>query len=146
MHNIVSFNFTRLFLQNLPLGPTIDAVWENVTDLGTNKIKLLASKRETTNKLIGWAPWSMMLDPVTRTYFTYHPLVLETKHEKSDGKKNWLLVGYNKSYGNGELNKTWISLPTIDFLPDDKALNDRRIIAGSAGLLTTSLHIYIGPC
>ena len=111
----------------------MDKIWEHVTDLSANTQTLIASKEAKITKLVVWAPGSMFADPIQRTYFMYHPLVLETRNKKPDGSKSWLLVGYNNAHGTQDINRNWTSLPTIDFLPEDKILNDRRIIAGSAG-------------
>nr|XP_024400381.1 uncharacterized protein LOC112294316 [Physcomitrium patens]PNR35642.1 hypothetical protein PHYPA_021492 [Physcomitrium patens] len=129
--------FGREF-QNLRRHDMMDIIWEHVTDLSANKPPLVPTQNAKFTKLVVWAPGSMFADPDTNTYFVYHPLVLETRNRKPNGSKSWLLVGYNDEHGTGDENRDWTSLPSIDFLPEHESLNNRRIIAGSAGLLVIS--------
>jgi hypothetical protein len=111
----------------------MDKIWEHVTDLNAHEQSLITSKDDKITKLTEWASGNMFVDPIKREHFIYHPLLLETRNKKPNGSKSWLLMGYNNNHGTGDIYKMWTSLPTIDFLPEDKILNDRRIIAGSAG-------------
>ncbi|KAG0574370.1 hypothetical protein KC19_VG258000 [Ceratodon purpureus] len=96
---------------------------------------IVTSEDAKITKISVWAPvTSMIADPFKGSNLTYHPLVLEMKNKRPNGTKSWLLIGYNNNHGTGDINRDWTSLPTIDFLPEDKKLN-RRIIAGSGGLL-----------
>jgi hypothetical protein len=121
----------------------MDKIWKHITDSNVHNEISVISKDTKITKLVVWTPGDMFVDPIKRIYFTYHPLILETKNKKPDGLNSWLLVGYNKKYNTSNVNKDWTSLPTIDFLPSDKTLCNRTIIAGSAGSYHKIICMFI---
>lgn len=125
--------------QNLEPGPKMNKAWEHTTDLSINNLPMLISKKDKIKELTVWAPGTMFSDFEAHKYHYYHPLVLETKNGSRCRGRSWFLVGFNKDHGTNDINKDWTSLPTIDYLPQDADLNDRRIIAGSAGITSREL-------
>jgi len=104
-----------------------------MTNLNARNQSFTTSENSKNKNLIVWVPRSTFANPIKKTYFIYHPLIFESIEKNHNNLNSWLLVGYINKYGTNKMNQKWTSLPTIDFLPNDKSIYNIRIIAGSAG-------------